>query len=108
MFKKVEGIYVFLRIKLTEGSKVCKVDSWMLSFGRGVSSWEHVDNDWYLMGEKGNYQKKKKKKKTIYSAEGIHNLRRTVIATPPPCSVVPLDPYHSATSPIQLCLSRTS
>jgi hypothetical protein len=46
MFKKVEGIYVFLRIKLTEWGKVCKVGSWMLSFGRGVSSWGHVDNDW--------------------------------------------------------------
>jgi hypothetical protein len=43
MFKKVEGIYVFLRIKLTEGGKV---GSWMLSFGRGVSSWGHVDNGW--------------------------------------------------------------
>jgi hypothetical protein len=38
MFKKVEGIYVFLRIKLTEGGKVCKVGSWMLFFGQGVSS----------------------------------------------------------------------
>jgi hypothetical protein len=46
MFKKVEGIYVFLRIKLTEGGKMCRVGSWMLSFGRCVSSWEHVDNDW--------------------------------------------------------------
>jgi len=44
MFKKVEGIYVFLRIKLTKGDKVCIVGSWMLSFGRGVSSWGHVDN----------------------------------------------------------------
>jgi hypothetical protein len=25
---------------------VCKVGSWMLSFGRGVSSWGHVDNGW--------------------------------------------------------------
>jgi hypothetical protein len=39
MFKKVEGIYVFLRIKLMEWGKVCKVGSWMLSFGRCVSSW---------------------------------------------------------------------
>jgi hypothetical protein len=46
MFKKVEGIYVFLRIKRTEDDKVCKVGSWMLSFGRYVSSWGHVDNDW--------------------------------------------------------------
>jgi hypothetical protein len=56
MFKKVEGIYVifefelgisvFLRIKLTEGGKVCKAGSWMLFFGRSVSSWGHVDNDW--------------------------------------------------------------
>jgi hypothetical protein len=46
MFKKVEGIYVFLRIKLTECGKVCKVGSWILSFGRCVSSWEHVDNGW--------------------------------------------------------------
>jgi hypothetical protein len=38
MFKKVEGIYVFLRIKMTEWDKVCKVGSWILSFGRGVSS----------------------------------------------------------------------
>jgi hypothetical protein len=40
------GISVFLRIKLTEGGKVCKVGSWMLSFGRDVSSWDHVDNGW--------------------------------------------------------------
>jgi hypothetical protein len=46
MFKKVEGIYVFLQIKLTEGGKVCKVCSWILSFGRNVSSWGHVDNGW--------------------------------------------------------------
>jgi hypothetical protein len=46
MFKKVEGIYVFLRIKLTEWGKVCKIGSWMLSFGRGVSSWGRVDNGW--------------------------------------------------------------
>jgi len=25
---------------LTEGGKVCKVGSWMLSFGRCVSSWD--------------------------------------------------------------------
>jgi len=31
---------------LTEGGKVCKVGSWMLSFSRGVSSWGHVDNGW--------------------------------------------------------------
>jgi len=29
---------------LTKGGKVCKVGSLMLSFGRGVSSWGHVDN----------------------------------------------------------------
>jgi hypothetical protein len=29
---------------LTEGGKVCKVGSLMLSLGRDVNSWGHVDN----------------------------------------------------------------
>jgi len=53
MFEKVEGIYVIFEFKLgylslftTEGGKVCKIGSWMLYFGQGVSSWSYVDNGW--------------------------------------------------------------